>query len=794
MNITTHGSLVTSGLHWSLRKDVRTFTVICKLTFDLVPGEARLSEHQLPINDDDNYWNDDETRSLHAPSDIVPTKPVADVVLVGHAFAPEGKPTRALTARLRIGEVDKSIEVVGDRVWLADGRLHEGPAFTRMSLRYERAAFGRDNPVGIRHEPNARGSIVLPNLQPPGTSIESPSNVVAPIGFGPIAPVWPVRTVMGRHLARDWAKRAQQKSLPVNFDLTYFQIAPTDQRMATLRPDERIELDCLHPAHPRLATRLPGLLPRVVAELGAGKTDTVPIRADTLWIDTDLGICTVTFRSHLRLDASLALPRVHVHLDAPMPPSRRGSAHSTDRDETNPLGDHAASAAYGGAHDGNVALPFAAPDPNRPVVLPPSDPRPRKILRDDDDLAATRWIPASQVAPGAALPFEGQEPVVDARPNFPPPPPLVLAPPKKAPPPQTLGEAEMERRSEREAVMALERAAPPATPDDGVIAKASARAVVKPITKRKAGADAPAKPTLTGGPPTSPTAASNAAADPVASDHEVAIAHCPPQRPAVAVELIHFDPTFVDVVRGKPEWRPIVSGIKAKPRDADFTEDAPPDKKKDAKNRRDMAGILARGEPSISDELRRTIADAVDEDGMFVPPLVLLSGELAFPFDELETLKATLAAVTPFARADNKLKEIVEVAREATQTPWLQGAGRVAEGLTAQVREAFGETRRGLPAGYLEAHTERILLEQRHYQKRTVMGQPWIRALFTLTGASAPTPAYLPIGLAKDLPMYERLMVRMVAEARWQLDQYESAPMALRVVVLGRTIAGAGRS
>ena len=37
--------------------------------------------------------------------------------------------------------------------------------------------------------------------------------------------------------------------------------------------------------------------------------------------------------------------------------------------------------------------------------------------------------------------------------------------------------------------------------------------------------------------------------------------------------------------------------------------------------------------------------------------------------------------------------------------------------------------RAALPAGYLDAHTERRLLEQRRYQRRTLLGRTWIRAL-----------------------------------------------------------------
>src|SRR5262249_25075340 len=130
-------------------------------------------------------------------SDIVPVKEKADVVLVGYAFAPGRKKVRSLVARLCVGSIDKSIEVLPDRFFMHDGELREGPAFERMPLRYERAAGGADtwNPVGIPHDPGptSRGMVPLPNLQPPGLHVDSKDVFIAPIGFGPLAPTWPSR-------------------------------------------------------------------------------------------------------------------------------------------------------------------------------------------------------------------------------------------------------------------------------------------------------------------------------------------------------------------------------------------------------------------------------------------------------------------------------------------------------------------------------------------------------------------------------------------------------------------------
>src|SRR5206468_2579065 len=111
----------------------------------------------------------DPQRSLYSPSDLAPFKQRGDVMLVGHAFAPRGEPVRSLVVRIIVGEVDKSIEVHGERAWSPDGLLREGPRFAKMPLRYERAAGGPDtrNPVGIRPDgrPDVYGNVAIANLQ-----------------------------------------------------------------------------------------------------------------------------------------------------------------------------------------------------------------------------------------------------------------------------------------------------------------------------------------------------------------------------------------------------------------------------------------------------------------------------------------------------------------------------------------------------------------------------------------------------------------------------------------------------
>ncbi len=260
MDVIAASPLPTASLVWQPKPGSWTFTVVCKATYVLVPGESPLAEEQEPPSEVDGHWDDDPSRSLCFASDLSPIKTHAEVTVVGHAYAPDSVPVRSLVARLAVGEVDRSIEVWTDRAIGADGVVQEGAPFTHMALVYEQARGGPDtwNPVGI--PPNARdahGRILLPNLQAPGASPDA----IEPAGWGPIASSWPGRlSKLGRRPLPDLRNLASSP-LPWGFDLGFFNVAPPEQRLRALRDNERIVLDHLHPEHPRLSTRLCGVRP-----------------------------------------------------------------------------------------------------------------------------------------------------------------------------------------------------------------------------------------------------------------------------------------------------------------------------------------------------------------------------------------------------------------------------------------------------------------------------------------------------------------------------------------------------
>jgi len=261
-------------------------------------GEATIAAEQEPIGDD-RHWDGNGLASLFYPSDYAPLKRRVDVCLVGHAYAPPGAPARELVATLRVGDFTKSIRVMGDRVWTssASGLVPGAPApFSRVPLRYERAALSADNPVGFDpHTPPMLAAPALPNLEPMSSE--------GAACFGPVAPTWRARRKLLDEASMFWVfgitgpSRRALGAAPKGFDFSFFNAAPTDQQIDLLRAGTPVELEHLHPEFPRLSTRLPALRPQVFyARPGAERTEEVALRCDSLWIDTDRAIATLSFR------------------------------------------------------------------------------------------------------------------------------------------------------------------------------------------------------------------------------------------------------------------------------------------------------------------------------------------------------------------------------------------------------------------------------------------------------------------------------------------------------------------
>ncbi len=785
MDVVSTCPLPVSFLIWQ-RASTWVLTVVCRATFQLRPGEATLAAQQEAPNNADAHWDNDPPRSLRAVSDLVPLKPLADVLLVGLAYAPGGRPVRSLVARLAVGTIDKSISLHCDRSIEASGSMREGASFARMPIVYERAAGGPStwNPVGVQHGArDHQGGVRLPNLQARDLAVTSSNDIIAPLGFGPISPTWPTRLEkLGRHKA-DYATTAWRSGLlPDDVDPAYFNAAPHDQQLSRLREDERILLENLHPEHPRLVTTLPGIRPTAVLEARGGSYP-IAIHCDTLWIDTALCICTLTWRGQVPLSHPKEAGRVVVALEQALRVGRQPMLSGTGFGADAPQIDDGTGTLTGtltATPDAASAsaLPFArssGPQHPRPPVSPhqggalpftsAGSDRPQSPVLSAPDTTSTPALPRTSEAvswpqPPAPIP---PTPVVASVPRATDDSPWAAGAPREALAPVTIGSA---------AASSAASAAPSGPKDRGVFSASNAAAGSSSVGATPRVESAPA-PLAQGRPAVRPAARMDS--------REV-------------LQIIWFDPEAVPRICRKAPWRSILDAMEEEGTvDPDDEDPARAKNPAEVEDRRDVFAILVKGEAVESEGINDGLAAGVRDDGRHVPALLLVAGELSFPFDELETLKATVTTVSPLVGADENLKSTIDTAKEFLKTPDLRSAPAVAEGLTTRIREAFAQGRRAVPTGYLDAQTERVLLDQRCYQRRTVFGGEYLRALLSTGGSSSPIPTYLPEALAKKLPLYQHFKARLIAWGELAVDQHETHPAALKVAALGRLAPAPGR-
>ena len=405
MEVLSPCPLRVASIVWQPRPGAFALTVVCKATFLLEPGTSPFTGEQDKPHERDVPWDNDERASLRWASDLVPFKRRPEVLLVGHAHAPGGQPVSSLVVRLVVGEVDKVVEVHGDRWITPDDRISEASRFVKAPLRWEHAAGGPGtcNPVGMRLDgPAVRGAVAVANLTPPHVHVTYGGDEIQPVGFGPIAPTWPGRLHELRHHAASWDHaRWHASPLSEDIDAGYFNAAPPDQQTSEIRPDERLVLEHLHPRHARLSTNLQALAPRAVFASGGGPEQALRLRCDTLSIDTDRGTASLVWRTYLLLNHPEQSGRILVTLDPGATPSR------VAKPEAAPAGSQRQASALAGTTSidpeivRRAALPFGAGG-SAPGAQPATLPR---WVAAPAGLAGTGSIDPQIVRQGAMLPF-----------------------------------------------------------------------------------------------------------------------------------------------------------------------------------------------------------------------------------------------------------------------------------------------------------------------------------------------------------------------------------------------------
>jgi hypothetical protein len=289
---------------------------IAKASFEILEsGRLILAEEQLPVSFGGSCRGDPATASYKYEPETAWTKPHTDVVLVAHAWATSAR-CSVLDVGFRVGPVQQTARVFGDRVWHAGGMTPARP-FERVPLTYERAFGGADptmqlgeklacapeNPLGRgfyrRGKPSSEDA--LPNIEDPRRPITSHRDCPGPVGFGFTSPSFQPRAAHGGTYDQRWLE-TRSPFLPADFDARYFNAAPpaliARQRLVGNEP-----VVLRHVAsRPVLSFALAGTFrPTCRVHLGRSTTVMLALELDTIIVNTDDALVLMLWRAAIDL-------------------------------------------------------------------------------------------------------------------------------------------------------------------------------------------------------------------------------------------------------------------------------------------------------------------------------------------------------------------------------------------------------------------------------------------------------------------------------------------------------------
>ncbi len=299
----------THGAHW--------WVVAVKASFTFAPdGRLTLANEQPPPVLAPEYIGKPGQSSLRYDSDLIAIKPGAELLLLAHAYAPRGEPASAVPVSVRLGRLEKSLVVYGERTYYqgALGLATTPPRpFLTRPIEYELAYGGSDlsDPDPKRHGLDERNPVGRGYARQASRLVNAPAHAIeydrgdparrGPAGFGPIDWGWlPRRKLAGTYNVR-WAQ-TKKPLLPDDYDPRFAMSAPEDQCLAEpVAGGEPVELVNLTPEGV-LRFALPVVSLAVTTRVGR-RVEAQPVRLTTVLIEPEARRLSLVWQSALRVRA-----------------------------------------------------------------------------------------------------------------------------------------------------------------------------------------------------------------------------------------------------------------------------------------------------------------------------------------------------------------------------------------------------------------------------------------------------------------------------------------------------------
>ena len=288
--------------------------VIVKCTYAFEPdGKLLTAREQRSVSLADEF-EPDRPLQMKKPGEFNTGKPGTDILVLGSAWAPSGKPVTVMPLSLKVGPVAILARVWGER-WnepsLLGWRLSAPRPFVQLPLTWDVSfggmdpehpakAFWPDNPIGRGFRagsPSSRDPVPAPSLEWADSPYRGFGEPPRTLGFGPVHPAWRPRLQHAGTYDERW-RESRAPFVPADFDNRFFHLAPPYLRTAEpLKGGESVVWQGFHPAVPS-AFQLPRPSHEVVY-----RQRVLESRLDTVWLMPDEKAVSMGWRT------TLALPR-----------------------------------------------------------------------------------------------------------------------------------------------------------------------------------------------------------------------------------------------------------------------------------------------------------------------------------------------------------------------------------------------------------------------------------------------------------------------------------------------------
>lgn len=307
---------------------VDTLYLMVKASFK-IGHKWQLADKQRSLCIKDDYWGEPDDSSIKFASDYHIGKPATDIIVIGNAYSQNDKKVRQLDVNARVGAVEKTIRVFGDRVW-QNGQMTLPEPFQIMPLVYERAFGGsyiKDeeiistearNPLGCgfagKRKAIEMNQVNLPNLEDPENLIRSPKDTPEPTCFAFVSPSWQNRQKYAGTYDDAW-QLSRAPYLPLDFDRRFFNMAHPDLIYpGYLQGGESVTLTNMH-REGDIAFNLPEVCPLAEVNIKAHAIN-LPFSMETLILQPEIMELSMVWRAALPCDkAALKIKDINIVLN-----------------------------------------------------------------------------------------------------------------------------------------------------------------------------------------------------------------------------------------------------------------------------------------------------------------------------------------------------------------------------------------------------------------------------------------------------------------------------------------------